>query len=46
MQNYFGDIEIVITREMTKVFEEVITNKISNILSEINENSINIPLKN
>ncbi|GIS07620.1 MAG: hypothetical protein CM15mP111_2350 [Hyphomicrobiales bacterium] len=40
IQNYFGDIEIVITREMTKVFEEVITNKISNILSEINEKPI------
>ena len=40
IQNYFGDIEIVITREMTKLFEEVITNKISNILSEINEKPI------
>ena len=40
IQNYFGDIEIVITREMTKVFEEVITNKISNIISEINEKPI------
>ena len=40
IQNYFGDIEIVITREMTKVFEEVITNKISNILSEITEKPI------
>ena len=40
VQNYFGDIDIVITREMTKVFEEVITNKISNILSEITEKPI------
>ncbi|MBU92114.1 MAG: 16S rRNA (cytidine(1402)-2'-O)-methyltransferase [Rhodobiaceae bacterium] len=40
IQNYFGDIEIVITRELTKIFEEVITNKISNILSEINNKSV------
>jgi 16S rRNA (cytidine1402-2'-O)-methyltransferase len=41
IQNYFGDIEIVITREMTKIYEEVITNKISNILEEMS----NKPLK-
>ncbi|MAR76672.1 MAG: 16S rRNA (cytidine(1402)-2'-O)-methyltransferase, partial [Rhizobiales bacterium] len=40
IQNYFGDIDIVITREMTKVFEEVITNRISNILSKIDEKPI------
>ena len=37
IQNYYGDIEIVITREMTKIYEETLTNKISSILEEINE---------
>ena len=40
IQNSFGDIEIVIIREMTKIFEETITDKISNVIDEINEKPI------
>ncbi len=37
LKDYFGDIEIVIAREMTKIFEETIANKISNILNDMND---------
>ena len=40
IQNSFGDIEIVIIREMTKIFEETITDKISDVIDEINEKPI------
>lgn len=34
IQKFLGDIEIIITREMTKKFEEIISDKISNLLDK------------
>ena len=40
MQNVFGNREIVVLREMTKVFEEILRGTIQNLLDELNGRAI------